>query len=131
MTGPSRSRSRPLICVVDDDESVLRSMRIVLSRLYAVHISSKPARAVEEIRELVPDVIVVDLKMPDFDGFWLFREVRRFNPTVPIIVNSAYQDILPPDDLQGAYKPFSYLSKSGTLNDFLAIVKKATQQAGW
>lgn len=47
--------------------------------------------------------------MPENDGFWVFREICKFNNQVFIIFNSAFQDIVPPEDLRGSYAPFGYL----------------------
>ena len=124
-------RGKPSVFVVDDDDQVLRSLRVVLSRSYKVHTCNDPVVAVEEIYKLKPDVIVLDLKMPVRDGFWVFTQVRKSDPNVPIIVSSAYQDLLPPEDAKGAFHPFAFLTKNGSLGEFLKVMKKAAEHAGW
>lgn len=117
--------TKPVVIIVDDDEDMLRSVRIVLSRKYTVVTASSAAQALELIRSTPAAVVVLDIKMPDQDGFSIFRQVRAFNTQVPIIFNSAYQDIVPPEDISGAFAPFAYLTKNGNLKDFLRVVAEA------
>ena len=120
-------RSKPLIFIVDDDENILRALRVVLSRLYEVRTCSSSVQSIEEIRAARPDVIILDIKMPERDGFWVFREVGKYAPEVPIIFNSAYQPDLLDDELRSAYKPFAHLNKSDRLPEFLSTVRAALE----
>ena len=117
--------SKPVVIIVDDDEDMLTSVRIVLSRKYTVFTANSAAKALDLIQSTPAAAIVLDIKMPDQDGFWIFRHVRAFNTSVPIIFNSAYQDIVPPEDINGAFAPFAYLTKNGNLSDFLRVVAEA------
>lgn len=116
---------KPKVFIIDDDEAVLKSLRLILSRDYVVHTETRPQTAVEAIRRLLPDVVVVDLKMPIRDGFWTFSEIRKFDLNVPIIINSAYQDIVPPDDLRDSFRPFAFLQKGGPLATFVSVIRQA------
>jgi DNA-binding NtrC family response regulator len=122
------STPKPCVYIIDDDESVLMALKAVLSREYAVHTETRAFVAIEAIRKISPDVVVVDLKMPVRDGFWAFSEIRKFNPQVPIIINSAYQDIVPPDDIRDSFRPFATLQKGKSLATFINTVKQAAAQ---
>ena len=124
-------RARALIYLVDDDRNVLRSLRVVLARFYDVEVSEDAESAVAGIAAKKPDVVVVDVKMPGHDGLWVFREVRKFNQEVPIILNSAYQDFLAPDDLRGAFAPFATLNKTGSYVEFRDIIAEAARKVGF
>lgn len=126
-SSPSSDNAKPVIFIVDDDESVLKSLKIILSRKYAVRTESRARTAVEAIKDLLPDVVVVDLKMPVHDGFWTFSEIRKFNADVPIIINSAYQDILPPEDLRDTFRPFANVQKGGSLATFMNVISEAAE----
>lgn len=119
------ANAKPVIFIVDDDESVLKALKIILSREYAVRTESRARTAVEAIRGVWPEVVVLDLKMPVHDGFWTFSEIRKFNADVPIIINSAYQDMIPPEDLRDAFRPFASIQKGGSLASFVNIVREA------
>jgi signal transduction histidine kinase/CheY-like chemotaxis protein/HAMP domain-containing protein len=80
------------ILVVDDDESFLQMMKMVLPRDgYNVHITSESAKVVEYARQYDVDLIMLDLMMPDVDGYETCRRIRRDETVghVPLIVVSA------------------------------------------
>jgi two-component system KDP operon response regulator KdpE len=78
-----------LILVVEDDPA-LRSMlgTLLVANGYRFAEASTGKRAVIETRSRRPDLVIVDLGLPDRDGATVIREVRSFS-TVPILVLSA------------------------------------------
>jgi len=77
------------ILVVDDDRALLRAMRIGLrARGYAVTLARTGDEAVTQASMVSPDVVVLDLGLPDIDGLEVCRRIRRFSD-VPVIVLSA------------------------------------------
>jgi two-component system KDP operon response regulator KdpE len=77
------------ILLVDDDEALLRALRIGLSaRGYDVELARSGAEGIAQSALVQPDVIVLDLGLPDLDGVDVCRRVRQFS-AVPIIVLSA------------------------------------------
>lgn len=122
----TEAKSSQRVMIIDDDEMVATTLRTVLSRYYAnVHICLSATQSVLDVRKFKPDVIVCDIRMPDHDGFWVLAEIRKFNKTVPVIFNSAYQDATPREDVEVVYQPFAYLSKGGGLGQFLNTVQGA------
>ena len=121
----SDAHSKPLLILVDDDEHMLNSLRLALARRYRVHLCNDPLQAVVDIREMLPDLVVLDVKMPEFDGFWVFREIRRFNHETAVVFNSAYQDMVPPDDIRSVAGGVPYLSKNGDWSLFLTTIETA------
>lgn len=80
---------RPLVLVVDDEPQILRVMRTVLPpRGYDVKVASNGEEALEQIRKLAPDLILLDLVMADMSGLEVCRRVREFS-AIPIVVLSA------------------------------------------
>lgn len=81
--------SKPVILVVDDEPQILRVMRASLPiRGYDVITVSSGKEALDQLGKQVPDLIVLDLMMPEMTGLEVCRRVREFS-TVPIIVLSA------------------------------------------
>src|SRR5687767_4560544 len=80
---------RPVILVVDDEPQILRTMRASLPASgYEVKVASNGEEALDEIHKEMPDLIILDLVMPDMSGIEVCRKVRDFS-AVPIIVLSA------------------------------------------
>ena len=121
-------RAKVPIVIIDDDEQVLRSLRIILQGKFDVHLCSTADAALRTVQTVAPHAIILDVKMPEHDGFWLMRQVRAFNEVVPIILNSAYQDDLSLDDALASHRPFAYLSKSGgSMRAFIDTVDRAVR----
>src|SRR5262249_10404240 len=81
--------SKPTVLVVDDEPQILRVIRVSLPlRGYEVITASSGEEALDQIGKQVPDLIILDLVMPEMSGLDVCRRVREFS-TVPIIVLSA------------------------------------------
>ncbi len=66
------------VLAVDDEEDALGLLRIVLEAAGATVVSlSSPAVALERIAEVKPQVLVIDLGMPEMDGFELISRIRK------------------------------------------------------
>ena len=82
----------PRVLVVDDDPSLLKALRIGLTaRGDEVAIARSGAEAVEQVALRRPDLVILDLGLPDTDGVDVCRRIREFS-RVPIVVLSAYGD---------------------------------------
>jgi two-component system KDP operon response regulator KdpE len=80
------------ILVVDDDPSLLKALRIGLTaRGDEVVTANSGAEAVTQVALVVPDLVILDLGLPDSDGLEVCRRIRDFSD-VPIVVLSAYGD---------------------------------------
>lgn len=77
------------ILVIDDDRSLLRAMTIALSaRGHEVVVARTAADGIAQVSLTTPDVVILDLGLPDMDGVEVSRRIRQWTQ-VPIIVLSA------------------------------------------
>lgn len=72
--------SRPTVLTVDDEPGVRESVRLILEDAYAVDEASSGWGAVEQIRGRKPDIVLLDVKMPDLDGLSVLEIVRAEAP---------------------------------------------------
>ena len=80
------------VLVVDDDPSLLKALRIGLTaRGDEVVLAQTGAEAVTQVALARPDLVILDLGLPDADGVEVTRRIREFS-SVPILVLSAYGD---------------------------------------
>jgi DNA-binding NtrC family response regulator len=79
------------ILVVDDDAIVIRSCRRILEA-EGFEVSTVPGadKALEAIRTSDFDILLIDVKMPERDGMYLMREIKKNWPEIPTIVMSGY-----------------------------------------
>ena len=77
------------ILVIDDDRSLLRALTIALSaRGNEVVVARAAAEGIAQVSLTTPDVVILDLGLPDMDGVEVCRRIRQWTQ-VPIIVLSA------------------------------------------
>ena len=80
------------VLVVDDDQALLKALRIGLTaRGDEVVIAHSGTEAIHQVALAVPDLVILDLGLPDVDGIEVCRSIREFSD-VPIVVLSAYGD---------------------------------------
>jgi DNA-binding response OmpR family regulator len=83
---------RKQVLVVEDEPDIATVLRIVLERGYGVTLAPDLASARAALaRAGRPDLLVLDLLLPDGNGLELCREVKAADPSLPILVLSADQ----------------------------------------
>ena len=86
------SRDRRRILLVDDEPRLLDSVRMNLElEGFEVYEAHDGQEALERVRKLLPDLVVLDVMMPRMDGFETLTELRRFS-TVPVIMLTVKAD---------------------------------------
>jgi CheY-like chemotaxis protein len=75
------------ILVVDDSEATRRVVSaIVESRWTVCGVAENGKAAVKKFRQLRPDLVLLDLGMPDIDGLEVGRQISAIDPSVPLIL---------------------------------------------
>jgi DNA-binding NarL/FixJ family response regulator len=83
------------VLIVDDHEVVREGLRSLLSRrdgMEIVGMASTVAEAIAEARKMQPDVIVMDVRLPDGSGIEACREIREARPETRVIMLTSYAD---------------------------------------
>ncbi|PWU21906.1 MAG: hypothetical protein C5B50_00505 [Verrucomicrobia bacterium] len=87
-------RNRPTILIADDEPDMLRFLKTELSQDYNVLEAVDGAQAVSKASQFQPDIILLDMMMPEKDGLQACREIRAHTPThsIPIVLLTARAD---------------------------------------
>jgi two-component system, OmpR family, KDP operon response regulator KdpE len=81
------------VLVIEDDPQIRKFLRTTLcAEQYQLHEATTAADGVLQALTLPPDVIVLDLGLPDMDGLEVIHQVRQSNANLPIIVLSVRSD---------------------------------------
>ena len=94
-SGPGRGRTGPLVLVVDDDPGVRQVVRANLeAEGYAVREAGSAAEGLSSLEEEAPDLLLLDVMMPEVDGWEMLRQVQeRFGVgAIPVLVFSGTVD---------------------------------------
>ena len=80
---------RPLVFVVDDEQLLARAMSLMLRQAgcEATVFNSGPA-ALESLKRAQPQLVMLDLAMPEMDGIEVLRRIREAAPDVPVVMMS-------------------------------------------
>jgi DNA-binding response OmpR family regulator len=108
------------ILVIEDNSAILDVITLVLqSEAYQVNGLSKSIDYMVHIDELKPDLLIMDIMLPDGDGRVILQELRQNDNTkdIPVLMISArYTE----DNVrQGEYKPNGFLAKPFDIDDLL------------
>lgn len=79
------------ILVVDDDPQLRKSFeRILSSQGYVVKTAPTAEAAIEIVRQNVPDLVIMDVRLPGMNGLEGFEEIKKIEPKLPVIIMTAY-----------------------------------------
>ncbi len=115
------------VLAVDDDPAILRTLSINLrARSYEVQTAADGRSALQILAEEEPDVIILDLGLPDMDGIAVLRQLRSARQT-PVVVLSARQES---DDIVEALDEGAddYVTKPFGMEELLARVRTALRR---
>jgi DNA-binding response OmpR family regulator len=86
------STKRPLVLVVDDDVRILRMMKRMLElEGFQATIANNGEMALKTFEKETPDLVLLDIMMPDIDGYTVCQRLREFSQ-VPVIMVTAKGD---------------------------------------
>lgn len=116
---------RKRIIIVDDDPLISKTINMCLSkRGHDVKVFYSGADMVKHLFDEKPDSILLDIRLPDCDGWFIARLLEKFNwaRSVPLIVMS----VLEPDRKKVAeFKPHAYIQKPFDMGFLIQTVEQS------
>jgi DNA-binding NtrC family response regulator len=80
------------VLVVDDDKSILTAIRMTLERDYLVHTAENGTEALRILREKEPDLLLLDIGLPDTSGINLLEQIKSSDPEIAVIMITAVEE---------------------------------------
>jgi len=118
------------ILIVDDDHLLTRTIDLGLrNRGYEVKVIYSAAAAVKSLIQEKPDLIVLDIRLPDCDGWFIPELLRELEMAqgVAVIVMS----VLDPDrEMIKLNKPYAFIQKPFDMGEFLHLVERSLATTG-
>lgn len=113
------------ILIVDDDQNILRLYKEELEdEGYTIVTASNGQEAIEQFDKESPDLVTLDILLPDIDGIKLLRQMKEKRPRLPVIMSTAYDYR---DDF-AVWASEAYIVKSADLTELKSTIKKLTER---
>jgi two-component system, OmpR family, alkaline phosphatase synthesis response regulator PhoP len=111
------------VLVIEDEPDMVRGLRDAMEfEGLTVASAETGKKGITMAREEPPDLIILDLMLPDINGYQVCEEVRAFNPHIPIIMLTARSQEL--DKIRGLEAGADdYVTKPFSVGEFLARIK--------
>lgn len=119
----------PTILLVEDDTDFQTYVEDLLSKNgYKTYLANKGSEAIKLVEKIQPQLIILDLNLPDMSGEGVCMEVRKEDPNIPIIMLTAKNSIS--EKVQGlTLGADDYITKPFIPEEFLARVKARLRPA--
>ena len=115
------------ILIIDDDDQLRKSFHKLLTEEgYAAQGAASGEAGLEIIRRRLPDLVIVDIRLPGMDGLETFEAIHALEPKLPVIIMTAYgtTETAIEATKMGA---FDYILKPFEIPDMLAVIKQALE----
>lgn len=113
------------VLVVDDEPDTLELIKLVLeSGGFGTMLAASGMEALAQIDRTKPDLVLLDIMMPDMDGWDVFRKIKEKNSRIPIAILTAKAQNI--DRLLGLHvlKADDYITKPFGKNELINKVRK-------
>ncbi|MBU4404611.1 MAG: sigma-54 dependent transcriptional regulator [Acidobacteria bacterium] len=82
------------VLVVDDEKNILESVKMVLNyEKYNVQVAKDGIEAIDIFKKFLPDIVLLDVKMPGLDGLKVLKSFKTVNPIAEVIMISGHSGI--------------------------------------
>lgn len=117
------------ILLVDDEEELVKTLSQRMNmRNFGTNIAFNGEAALKIVEDEIPDVVVLDLKMPGIDGMEVLRRIKNHYPGIEVIILTGHGS---PNDEAQAKKlgAFAYLNKPVNIDELVDLIKQAHAHA--
>ena len=116
------------ILIVDDDEDICRMLATLIEREgFKAIMANDGEPALESIRSASPDLMLLDMRMPNMDGSEVLAHAKELDPDLPVVIITAFGEIHGAVEAikAGAY---DYLTKPFEHDDVIRVVHRALSE---
>jgi DNA-binding NarL/FixJ family response regulator len=117
------------VLVVDDHPAFRRALTSALNMITGIEVAGEAAggqEATERAREDDPDLVLMDLSMPEVDGIEAMRKIHREKPDLPVVILTAHADPGVEKEAREAGAS-GFLAKGTALEDIVIVLHEAAE----
>lgn len=114
------------IYIVDDEQTIREGITMALEAEYRTMAFATAQRAIDEIRVKPPDLVLLDIGLPDMNGIEALRKIKDMHPDTLVIMVTAYEDI---DNVISAMKrgAYDYVVKPIHMESLELVIRNALE----
>ena len=115
------------ILIIDDDDQLRKSFdKLLIEEGYIVESAPSGEVGLNIVRDKVPDVVILDMRLPGMNGFEAFQAMHKIEPKLPVIIMTAYgtTETAIEATKMGA---FDYVLKPFEIPDMLGVIGQALE----
>ena len=123
---------RNKILIVEDDSDLVFIIKTALENGgYSVRSAADGLQALERVREEIPDLILLDLMLPEMDGYSVNLKLKENPQTamVPVVVLTAYGHLKEFEQIRKDVTIVAYLEKPTPMKEILAVIGRVLKFA--
>lgn len=116
------------VLIVDDQKGVRRLLEELFKKEgYEVNVAVDGKDSIEKVKAYTPDIILMDMKMPNMNGLEASEEIIKYDHTIPIIMMTAYGEMeVIQKALEAGVK--KYITKPFDIIDLRNLVREVLEQ---
>ncbi len=119
---------KDVIYIIEDDEGIRDLYECALSQQYDLQMFESGSAFFARYDETKPDMLIIDIMLPDMDGYEILTKIRERDERIPILMVSAKSDEM--SSVKGLSKGADdYITKPFSVMDLLARVKACLRRA--
>lgn len=90
----NESKEHPILLIIEDNKDVAGYLQTILTRQYRIEWAWNGTEGLEKAKELIPDIILSDVMMPEMDGFEMLEHLKNDICTdhIPVVILTARAD---------------------------------------
>jgi len=115
----------PSIIIIDDDRDAVETLSDYLKEIKMMVLACgyNGKDAVELYKKHKPDVVLLDLAMPEFDGYYAVENIKKINPEAKIIILTGTVEEKC-DKKIDEYEPYAIFTKPYEINELITMMEK-------
>lgn len=117
------------VLVVDDHPAFRRALTSALRLVNDIEVAGEAGggvAATEQARSLEPDIVLMDLSMPDLDGIEAMKVIHKTRPDLPVVILTAHADTGVEREARAAGAS-GFLAKGIGLEDLVVVLHEAAE----
>jgi putative two-component system response regulator len=119
--------SKANILIVDDELGPREALRMILKDDFSLSFAKDGKEALEFLSKNIPDVIVMDIRMPRMDGIQTLQTIKKIQPDIEVLIVTGYASV---DSAMKAIKfgAYDYISKPFDKDEILKAIQKGIEK---